>query len=117
MSDRNYSPRAGETCQYKDKGSSNWCLCKIIAYHEDKVWIENFAVGSNPVKRVYSVEFKPVAGEESVKPAVISEAQAKIITDELIPMIVADVMPLIERVLAKRLNLFAAEIIKFKRGG
>lgn len=111
-----YAPKVGETCQYKEKGGINWSLCKVLAYHDDKVWLQNFAVGSNPVKRIRSVMFQPVAAEESVKPAVISEEQAGIITNELIPMIVADIMPLLQRVIEKRLNLFAAEIIKFKQG-
>jgi len=112
-----YLPRVGEKCQYKEYGSVKWCLCEVLAYHENKVWIKNYSVGSNPVKRINSVEFQPVVETVNQQPAVISDKQAAIITDELIPMIVADVMPLLQRVIEKRLNLFAAEFINYRKGG
>tara|TARA_Y100000034_G_scaffold122881_1_gene168911 strand:- start:10213 stop:10569 length:357 start_codon:yes stop_codon:yes gene_type:complete len=112
-----YLPRVGEKCQYKEYGSTKWCLCEVLAYHENKVWIKNYSVGSNPVKRINSVLFQPVVETVNQKPAVISEKQAAIITDELIPMIVDDMMPLLKRVIEKRLNLFAAEIINVRNGG
>ena len=41
---------------YKEKGGVNWCLCKVIAEYEDKVWIRNFYTGSMPVKNKNSIE-------------------------------------------------------------
>lgn len=42
----------------------------------------------------------------------ITDAQAKILVEELVPMIVADITPLLQKVLEKRLQLFALEVIK-----
>lgn len=47
----------------------------------------------------------------------ISDKQAAIIANELIPMIVADITPFLGKVIEKRLHLFAAEIMKTKNGG
>lgn len=42
----------------------------------------------------------------------LTDKQKQLIKDELLPLIVADIAPLIERVLKKRLELWADEIIK-----
>ena len=43
---------------YKEKGGVNWCLCKIIAEYEDKIWLHNLHIGSMPVKQRKSIELK-----------------------------------------------------------
>ena len=43
---------------YKERGGKSWCLCKIIAEYEDKIWLHNLHVGSMPVKRKNSIELK-----------------------------------------------------------
>jgi hypothetical protein len=43
---------------YKERGGKSWCLCKIIAEYEDKIWLHNLHVGSMPVKRKNSIEMK-----------------------------------------------------------
>lgn len=112
-----YTPKVGERCQYKEKGGVNWCLCVVLAFHDDLVWLDNLAVGSKPVKRIRSVEFKPVLDEAPCTTKAISDKQAEIVTNELIPMIVADITPFLGKVIEKRLHLFAAEIIKSQNGG
>lgn len=56
MSD--FTPEPGAFCLYRERGGVNWFLCKVIAYHENKVWLHNLSVGSMPVKNVLSVDFK-----------------------------------------------------------
>lgn len=43
---------------YKELGGVNWCLCKIIAEHGDKIWINNLHTGTTPVKNKASIQFK-----------------------------------------------------------
>ena len=43
---------------YKEKGGVNWCLCKIIAEYEGKIWLHNLHIGSMPVKQRRSIELK-----------------------------------------------------------
>jgi len=43
---------------YKEKGGVNWCLCKIIAEYEGKIWLHNLHIGSMPVKQKRSIELK-----------------------------------------------------------
>tara|TARA_R110002012_G_scaffold212505_2_gene383591 strand:+ start:682 stop:867 length:186 start_codon:yes stop_codon:yes gene_type:complete len=43
---------------YKERGGINWCLCKIIAEYEDKIWLHNLHVGSMPVKRKNTIMLK-----------------------------------------------------------
>ena len=42
----------------------------------------------------------------------MTEHQIKILKTELVPMIVKDIMPLLEKVVEKRLQLFVDEFIK-----
>jgi hypothetical protein len=49
---------------------------------------------------------------KSVKRKAMTEHQIKILKTELVPMIVKDIMPLIEKVVEKRLQLFVDEFIK-----
>jgi len=49
---------------------------------------------------------------KSVKRRAMTEHQIKILKTELVPMIVKDIMPLIEKVVEKRLQLFVDEFIK-----
>lgn len=57
MSDKEYTPEVGQACLYKDGGGLNWCLCKVIAFYEGKVWLHNLSVGSMPIKHVNRVKF------------------------------------------------------------
>lgn len=50
-----------KTMMYKEKGGVNWCLCKIIAKYDNKVWLHNLHTGSMPVKRNGSIELKEVS--------------------------------------------------------
>ena len=43
---------------YKERGGVNWCLCKIIAEYNGKIWLHNLHVGSMPVKSKNSIELK-----------------------------------------------------------
>ena len=43
---------------YKERGGVHWCLCKIIAEYENKIWLHNLHVGSMPVKNKNSIELK-----------------------------------------------------------
>ena len=43
---------------YKERGGVNWCLCKIIAEYDGKIWLHNLHVGSMPVKIKKSIELK-----------------------------------------------------------
>jgi len=55
-----FQPKAGEACMYMETGGVNWCMCKIIAQYEGKVWLHNFYTGSTPVKRLGQVKFEPL---------------------------------------------------------
>lgn len=46
-----------KTMMYKERGGLNWCLCKVIAEYDDKIWLHNLHTGSMPIKRKASVEF------------------------------------------------------------
>lgn len=43
---------------YKERGGVHFCLCKIIAEYEGKVWLHNLHTGSMPVKNKNSIELK-----------------------------------------------------------
>ena len=43
---------------YKEIGGVNWCLCKVIAEYEDKIWLHNIHTGSMPLKNKASIELK-----------------------------------------------------------
>ena len=43
---------------YKEKGAVKWCLCKIIAEYEGKIWLHNLHSGSMPVGRKSKFEFR-----------------------------------------------------------
>ena len=55
-----YKPTEGTFCLYKENGGINWCLCKVIAYNENKVWLQNLSVGSMPVKTTSRISFMPL---------------------------------------------------------
>lgn len=55
---QSFIPDVGDVCLYKEIGGLNWCLCKVIAKYEGKIWMHNYYTGSMPVKRFSSVEFK-----------------------------------------------------------
>jgi len=43
---------------YREKGGVNWCLCKIIAVYEGKVWLHNLHTDSMPMGNVNKYKFK-----------------------------------------------------------
>jgi len=43
---------------YRDAGGINWCLCKVIATYEDKVWLHNFYTGSMPIKHFNRIKMQ-----------------------------------------------------------
>lgn len=51
-----------KTMMYKDRGGVHWCLCKIIAEYDGKVWLHNLHAGSMPIKHKNRIELKE-AGE------------------------------------------------------
>lgn len=54
-----------KTMMYKERGGVKWCLCKVIAEYNGKIWLHNLHVGSMPVKDRRSVELK--SAEEYLK--------------------------------------------------
>ena len=61
-----YTPQVGEECEYEttffslDKSNSG--KCKIIAYHNDRVWID-MADGGEAVINMKVIEFRPLKTE------------------------------------------------------
>ena len=53
-----------QTLMYKETGGINWCLCKVIAEYDNKIWLHNLHTGSMPMKRKSSFEFKEVHKEK-----------------------------------------------------
>ena len=51
-----------KTMLYKEKGAVKWCLCKVIAEYEDRVWIHNLHSGTMPMGRKQKYEFKEFNG-------------------------------------------------------
>ena len=49
-----------KTLFYKERGGVNWCMCRVIAEYEGKVWLHNLYTGSMPVKRKSSIEVRTV---------------------------------------------------------
>lgn len=49
-----------KTLMYKETGGINWCLCKVIAEYDNKIWLHNLHTGSMPMKRKSSFEFEEV---------------------------------------------------------
>lgn len=49
-----------KTMFYKERGGLNWCLCRVIAEYDGKIWIHNLHTGSMPVKRKESCLFREV---------------------------------------------------------
>ena len=43
---------------YKERGGVKWCLCKIIAEYEGKIWLHNLHAGTMPVRAKISIELK-----------------------------------------------------------
>ena len=43
---------------YKERGGVKWCLCKIIAECEGKIWLHNLHDGTMPVRAKISIELK-----------------------------------------------------------
>lgn len=43
---------------YKERGGVNWCLCKVIAEYEGKIWLHNMNTGSMPIKDKRSILLK-----------------------------------------------------------
>lgn len=58
--------KPGKVYRYKEKGGVNWSLCKIIAVHKGKVWLENLSTFSCPVGRVSKYEFVQVNSVEDL---------------------------------------------------
>ena len=64
--DQPYTPQVGEECEYEttffslDKSNSG--KCKIIAYHNDRVWID-MADGGEAVINMKVIEFRPLKTE------------------------------------------------------
>lgn len=57
MTDDKFKPEPNTACLYKENGGVNWCLCKVIAFYDGKVWLHNLSVGSMPVKHVNRIAF------------------------------------------------------------
>jgi len=47
-----------EVMMYKERGGVNWCMCKVIAEYEGKIWLHNLYTGSMPVKDKRSILLK-----------------------------------------------------------
>lgn len=47
-----------ETMLYKETGGVNWCLCKVIAEYDGKIWLHNVNTGSMPMKKKEAFEFR-----------------------------------------------------------
>lgn len=60
-----FKPTIGATCTYKELGGVKWCMCKIIAEYDGRIWLHNFYTGSMPVKRIGEVEFKPLPTDKN----------------------------------------------------
>jgi len=43
---------------YKERGGVHWCLCKVIAEYDGKIWLHNLHKGTMPVKSKKSIELK-----------------------------------------------------------
>lgn len=63
-----FKPNIGATCLYKELGGVKWCMCKVIAKYEGKVWVHNFYTGSMPVKGVNELVFKPLPKDDGKAP-------------------------------------------------
>lgn len=53
-----YTPEVGVECQYKERGGVNWFTCKVIAYDNGNVWINNLDTGSKPLKKCHVITFR-----------------------------------------------------------